>query len=161
MEVARNLGSLCGRMGVEVVCGGGNTGLMTALIEGCVAAGGTVTGIIPQFMIDRGWHSPYVTHIVVTPGMHPRKEAMLAGASVAVAMPGGIGTFEELLEAITWRQLGLYHGDVVIVNTAGYYTPLISMLGQAVEKGFMSETDLGLFRVVDDVNDIFDAHDQR
>lgn len=137
VQAARAVGHAIALAGAEVVNGGGATGLMGATADGALEAGGTVTGIIPRFMTDRGWGHKSLTHTVVTDGMHPRKQTMAAISHGTIALPGGIGTFEELLEIITWRQLHLYDGPVVILNTAGYYDPLLQMIDRAEEQGFM------------------------
>lgn len=147
IDAARELGELAARAGVPVVCGAGRTGLMGALVDGAVGCGGEAIGVIPQFMVDKGWNHTALTRTIVTPDMHQRKHTMARMARGVIAMPGGCGTLEELLEIITWRQLGLYHGQVVILNTDGYYDPLITMLGRAVELRFMNPDHTGLWCV--------------
>ncbi len=100
-------------------------------------AGGRTVGVIPQFMVDRGWHHRGLGELKITESMHIRKELMASLSSAAIALPGGIGTFEELLEIITWRQLGLYDGNIVIYNVDGYYDNLLAMLDTAVDLHFM------------------------
>lgn len=123
--------------GATMVYGAGRTGLMGAAADACIAGGGSVVGIIPEFMVERGWHHRGLTELVVTDGMHTRKNKMMEMANGVIALPGGIGTFEELTEAITWRQLGLYSGNIVILNTGGYYDSLIAQLDRATAEGFM------------------------
>ena len=149
-SAARELGYLVARSDRPLVSGGGREGLMGAAIEGASSAGGVTIGVLPDFMITKGWQHPALTQMVAVNTMHRRKAMMAALASDVVAMPGGIGTFEELLEIITWRQLGLYCGNVIILNTAGYYNPLLDMLARAGEQHFMRPCDLSdpLFRVV-------------
>lgn len=136
-DAARELGSLIAGAGLTLVTGAGKTGLMGAVSDACVSAGGTAVGVIPQFMVDRGWHHPGLSRLIVTPDMHVRKQTMARMASAAVALPGGCGTLEELLEIITWRQLGLFGGNVVILNTLGYFDPLLEMLAKASAMNFM------------------------
>ena len=107
------------------MCGAGNQGLMRNLADGCLDNGGKAVGVIPKFMADNGWGYDALTQTVVTPDIHTRKERMAAMADAVVALPGGCGTLEELLEIITWKQLGLYKGKIVIVNTEGFFTPLL------------------------------------
>lgn len=149
-SAARELGYLVARSGRPLVSGGGREGLMAAAIEGASSAGGVTIGVLPDFMIAKGWKHPALSQTVAVDTMHRRKAMMAALASDVVAMPGGIGTFEELLEIITWRQLGLYRGHVTILNTAGYYDPLLDMLARAGEQRFMRRCDCAdsLFRVV-------------
>lgn len=148
-EAAYELGRLIALSDIAVVCGGGRAGLMKAAIEGAVEAGGCAIGVLPQFMVDRQWQHPRLTRMVATPDMHSRKSAMAGMSMAAIACPGGCGTFEELLEMITWRQLGLYHGPVVILNTAGYYDPLIEMLDRSIEQGFRRGDHRQLWHVAD------------
>lgn len=146
-EVARELGALIGVSGLPLVTGAGNMGLMGAVNDAAMAAGGTTVGVIPQFMVDRGWHHRGLSRLIVTDGMHSRKETMAAMARGVIALPGGIGTFEELMEIITWRQLGLYDGNIVIFNVDGYYDDLLAMLDTAVGRGFMKADHRSLWSV--------------
>lgn len=146
LESAAALGRAIAAAGATLVTGAGRTGMMGAVADAALAAGGRVRGIIPQFMVDRGWHHSGLSELVVTADMHERK-SLMAQSTACVALPGGIGTFEELCEIITWRQLGLFGGNVVIYNTEDYYGPLLSMFATAIEKGFMRPDHLGLFKV--------------
>lgn len=139
IDAAREVGRLVGISGRPLINGAGRGGLMAAATDGAMSAGGDTIGVIPQFMIDNGWQHPSMTRIVVTPDMHRRKETMAHLSYGAIALPGGYGTFEELLEIITWRQLGLFNGNVVILNTDGYYDPLLDMFARARQQGFISE----------------------
>lgn len=138
---AYELGGLIAGAGLPLISGGGRAGLMAAAIDGAIAAGGDTIGVLPQFMVEKGWQHDGLTRMISTPDMHTRKQTMASLSVGTIAMPGGVGTFEELLEIITWRQLGLYNGPVVILNTAGYYDPLLGMLSQAAAKGFMRHTE--------------------
>lgn len=145
------LGVKVAEAGLPLISGGGSKGLMAQAIEGALSAGGVTIGVLPQFMVARKWQHPGLTEMIATPDMHSRKKMMAELSLGVVAMPGGIGTFEELLEIITWRQLGLYKGQVVILNTRGYYNPLLGMLEQARQQGFMrSDSDSRLWSVTDD-----------
>ena len=134
--------------GASLVCGGGRTGLMGEVSDAVLAAGGKATGVIPQFMEQRGWHHTGMSELHVVGTMHERKALMMELATGVVALPGGIGTFEELFEAITWRQLGLFGGNIAIYNVEGYYDPMISMLETAIARGFMRPDHRDLYRVV-------------
>lgn len=142
-DAARQTGALIARAGFDLVSGGGRAGLMGAAIDGALAAGGKAIGILPGFMIDRGWDHPGLSVTIPTPDMHTRKAVMASYAAGVIALPGGIGTLDELMEIITWRQLGLWDGPVVILDTDGYYTPLLEMLAVAGERGFMRPTASG------------------
>ncbi|MDE6267455.1 MAG: TIGR00730 family Rossman fold protein [Muribaculaceae bacterium] len=147
LSAARSLGELVADSHLPLISGGGRAGVMAAAIEGCVSQGGTAIGILPQFMIEKNWQHPDLTEMRVTDGMHSRKEMMAELALGVVALPGGVGTLEELLEIITWRQLGLYGGNVVILNVGGYYDPLLKMLDRTIEEHFMNEDHRTLWRV--------------
>lgn len=137
-EMARRLGALIAKAGVPVIDGGGARGLMGAVNDAALAAGGSAVGVIPRFMVDKGFCHPTLTRTVVTADMHERKRTMASMALGAIALPGGVGTFEELLEILTWRKLGLFSGPVVILNQDGYYDPLLEMLSRAREQRFSS-----------------------
>ena len=147
LEAARDLGGLLAREGWRCVNGGGAVGLMGALTDGVLDAGGKVTGVMPKFMVGNGWCDDRLDDVVITADMHQRKQMMSEMASAVIAMPGGVGTLEELLETLTWRQLGLVKVPIIILNTMGYYDPLLAMLHQAIDEGFMKESHASLWRV--------------
>ena len=137
LEAARTLGRLIASGNHTLVNGAGRTGLMGACTDACLAAGGKAIGVIPQFMIDQGWQHRGMTELLVTPDMHRRKELMAEKSDACIALAGGVGTLEELLEIITWKQLGLYLKPIVILNTAGYYDALLEQLQRALTEQFM------------------------
>lgn len=142
LEAARRMGQLIAEAGLTLVCGGGRGGVMAAAIEGASAAGGRTVGVLPQFMIDRDWADPRLSETISTPDMHSRKATMASRSRAVVAMAGGIGTLDELAEMMTWHQLGLFKGKVIIVNTDGFYDPLLEMFGRMELGGFMREGGL-------------------
>ncbi|OAV67791.1 LOG family protein yvdD [Bacteroidales bacterium Barb4] len=148
-EAASELGRLLGRRGMRVINGAGTTGLMRAVTDGALEAGGTVTGVIPRFMVEKDWHHKQLTEMLVVETMHERKKRMADLSDAAIALPGGCGTLEELLEIITWKQLGLYLHPVVILNTNHYYDPLLEMLRRAEDEEFMRVRYKGLWLVAD------------
>jgi len=119
--------------------------------------GGQVTGVIPEFMVKQGWCNTALTEVIVTADMHERKRTMAALADTALAMPGGCGTFEELLEIITWRQLGLFTKPILILNTMGYYNPLLKMFETAIGNNFMRSQHAKMWQAIDTPADIFAA----
>lgn len=149
LEAARDLGRAVARAGATAVTGAGRTGLMGAFADAALAAGGFVRGIIPEFMVRRGWNHTGLSELKVVDSMHIRKLAMSEDATGVIALPGGIGTLEELAEIITWRQLGLFHGNIVIYNVDNYYAPLLSFFGKAIEEGFMKADHSALFAVAE------------
>lgn len=146
-EAATQLGRLLAIKGINLINGAGSIGLMAATSNAALAAGGTVTGVIPRFMVEQGWHHTGLTRLVETENMHERKQLMARMADAVIALPGGCGTMEELLEIITWKQLGLYLNPIVILNVNGFYDPLLSMLQQAVDQHFMRPEHAGIWRV--------------
>lgn len=136
-QAASGLGHLLGERNIRVINGAGNIGLMRALSDAVLEAGGSVTGVIPRFMVEQGWHHEGLTELIEVESMHERKQRMAALSDAVIALPGGCGTLEELLEIITWKQLGLYLNPVVILNIRQYFDPLLTMLSRAVDEHFM------------------------
>lgn len=136
-EEGRLAGRLLAEAGVPVISGGGSAGLMAAVIEGAAEAGGETIGVLPRFMIDKGWDHPRLSKLIVTETMHERKKLMADMSRAAIALPGGVGTLDELFEIITWRQLHIYTGNVVICNSAGFYNLLFDHLRHTASEGFM------------------------
>ena len=134
-DTAYELGTLLGQQHIRLINGAGNMGLMSAVSD--AALGGEATGVIPRFMVEQGWHHTGLTRLVEVESMHERKKMMADLSDAVIALPGGCGTLEELLEIITWKQLGLYLNPVVILNVKGYFDPLLAMLQRAVEENFM------------------------
>ncbi|MBR4829940.1 MAG: TIGR00730 family Rossman fold protein [Muribaculaceae bacterium] len=147
LEAARDLGALLARGGWRCVNGGGAVGLMGAVTDGALDADGEVTGVIPKFMVDNGWCYDRLEDVIITADMHQRKQMMSEMADAVIALPGGVGTFEELLETLTWRQLGLVKVPVIILNTMGYYDSLLAMLRHAINEGFMKPSHARLWQV--------------
>ena len=116
---------------------------MRHISDAVLAAGGTVTGIIPHFMVEQGWHHKGLTRLIETETMHERKRMMADLSDGVIALPGGCGTLEELLEIITWKQLGLYLNPVVILNINGFYDPLLEMLEKGCRPEFHAPVNMG------------------
>lgn len=136
-NAAEQLGRILATQHIRLINGAGGIGLMGAVSDAVLTNGGQVTGVIPHFMVEQGWNHPALSELVVVNSMHERKQKMADLSDAIIALPGGCGTLEELLEIITWKQLGLYLNPIVILNTNGYYNPLLAMLEQAVEENFM------------------------
>ncbi|MDO4320772.1 MAG: TIGR00730 family Rossman fold protein [Bacteroidales bacterium] len=149
-EAARAVGRAVADTGLPLIYGGGRMGMMYAAAAACRDAGGETLSVIPGFMVERLWDDKESTYTIVTPDMHTRKQTFAARCKGAIAMPGGIGTFEELTELITWRQLGLFVGNIVILNINGYYDDLLAQLDAAIKAGFMPADHCRLWEVTDD-----------
>lgn len=147
LEAARTLGRLIASGNHTLVNGAGRTGLMGACTDACLAAGGKAIGVIPQFMIDQGWQHRGMTELIITPDMHRRKELMAEKSDACIALAGGVGTLEELLEIITWKQLGLYLKPIIILNTNGYYDALLTQLQRAADECFMRPQHTAIWSV--------------
>ena len=130
-EAARELGTLLGQRHIRLIN----------------AAGGEVTGVIPHFMVEQGWQHKGLTEMIEVENMHQRKQKMADLSDAVIALPGGCGTLEELLEIITWKQLGLYLNPIVILNTNGFFDPLLAMLQRAMDENFMRQQHGAIWHV--------------
>ena len=134
---ANELGRLLAERGITLVYGGGNIGLMGAVADACLEAGGRVIGVIPQVLVDKEVAHRQLTELHVVGSMHERKARMADLAGGFLALPGGAGTFEEFFEILTWAQLGLHRKACALLNVEGYYDPLLAMVDHAVAEGFV------------------------
>lgn len=148
-ECAAELGKLLTRQHIHLINGAGRMGLMAACANAVLENGGEVTGIIPKFMVEQGWQHDGLTRLIETSNMHERKELMAELSDGIIALPGGCGTMEELLEIITWKQLGLYLKPIVILNVKNFFDPLIEMLQRAVEENFMRPEHAKIWQIAD------------
>lgn len=146
-KAASELGELLAKNGMVCINGAGREGLMGALNDSVLKNGGKVKGIIPQFMVDNGWGHSHLTETIITGTIHERKAAMVESADAVIALPGGIGTLEELAEIITWKQLGLFQKPVIVLNINNFYQPLLSFLEKMVIEKFMKEAYRDLWQV--------------
>jgi len=151
VDAARAVGRWIGEGGGQLVYGGGSGGLMGVVADAALAAGGRVVGIIPQALVDREWAKRDCTELHIVDSMHERKRMMAERADAFLALPGGIGTFEELFEVWTWRQLGYHDKPLGLLDVQGYYQPLLGFLRSSVAAGFMNEWQMSLVRSGDDV----------
>src|SRR4029079_8797016 len=147
-EAAFRLGEVLAKEGLEIVYGGGARGSMGALADGALSKGGRVVGILPRFMADLEWGHPGLSELELVKDMRIRKHLMLTRSQAAIALPGGSGTLEELLEAITLKRLGLYLNPILLVNTRGFFDPLLQQLTRAIEESFMDQRHAQMWQVV-------------
>jgi uncharacterized protein (TIGR00730 family) len=154
---ARRLGALLASAGVRLVYGGGSVGLMGIVADAALAGGGEVVGVIPRGLFTREIAHPRLTQLHETQSMHERKQLMFELSGAFVALPGGLGTLEELAEITTWGQLGLHRKPIVLVDTAGFWQPLLALLDRAVNDGFLRTENRNLISRVDVVDDILPA----
>lgn len=136
-QAAETLGRLLAEHRIRLINGAGSIGLMCSVADAVLKNGGEVTGVIPRFMVEQNWHHTGLTELIEVESMHERKQKMANLSDGIIALPGGCGTLEELLEIITWKQLGLYLNPIIILNTNGFFDPLLEMLEKAIDENFM------------------------
>ena len=156
-SAALELGQKLASRGIGLVYGGGGSGLMGAVADAVMASGGEVIGIIPKLLIEREHEHRGLTHLHEVETMHQRKQRMADLSDAYIAMPGGIGTLEELVEIFTWQQLGYHEKPVAILNVNGFYDPLLAFLVQMVEKGFVTEATVSKLIIETEPGKLLDA----
>lgn len=156
VEAARRLGQLLGASGGQLVYGGGRVGLMGTVADATLAAGGRVFGVIPDALMQREVGHAGLNELHVVPTMHRRKQMMAENADAFVALPGGIGTLEELFEAWTWRQLGYHDQPVGLLNIDGYFDPLLAFVDRMVEHDFLAAEQRSALFVETDAAKLFE-----
>jgi len=154
---AASLGHGLARAGLRLVFGGGRIGLMGAVADAALAEGGEVLGVIPEFLTRREVAHAGLTQLIVTDSMHARKLRMYELSDAFVVLPGGLGTLDEALEVITWRQLGLHDKPILLCDVAGSAAPLVAAIEAAIARGFATPAMRGLFMVTEGVEATLDA----
>ena len=154
---AFRLGELLAEAQMQLIYGDGGIGLMREVASGALSRGGEVVGVIPQFMVNEGWNNPESTRTIIVQTMHARKASIAYMADAMVALPGGIGTLEELSECITWKQLGLHVKPIVILNTDGFYDPLLRFFDHLVNERMMRDIHRSMFTVVSTPEEVIPA----
>lgn len=158
---AEKLGTALAGAGTRLVYGAGDIGLMGIVARAAQSAGGATFGVIPEHLMRREVGLRSLTTFVVTETMHERKKVMFMNADAIVTLPGGPGSLDELFEVLTWRQLGLHAKPVMLLNTKGYWTPLVDLLHHIVASGFAEPSFLDFLTVHDEVPELMDALRQR
>jgi uncharacterized protein (TIGR00730 family) len=153
-DAARRLGASLATAGFAIVYGGGGHGSMGALADGALAHAGRVTGVLPRFMRELEWGHRQLSELLLVDDMRERKHRMLEHSHGVVALPGGCGTLDELFEAMTLKRLGLYLQPIVLVNTRGFFDPLVALLSAAVSERFMDERHRAMWQVVAQPEDV-------
>ncbi len=156
-EAVARLGAILAGSGRHLVYGGGAVGSMGALADAALAAGGRVTGILPRFMAELEWGHSGLTQLHLVDGMHERKQRMVEACDAVVALPGGSGTFEELFEVMTLKRLGLFCGPIVLVDTRGFFQPLVALLESSIRERFMDERHRAMWQLIDAAEDVVTA----
>src|SRR5271166_4338232 len=150
-EAGRILGRGLALAGIRLVYGGGRIGIMGVVADAVLKAGGTVLGVIPEFLTQMEVAHAGATEMVVTDSMHTRKRRLYEESDAFLVMPGGLGTFDEAFEIITWRQLRLHDKPIILCNVAGWAAPLVAMIDSAIEQGFADPACRRLFEVIEGV----------
>ena len=151
-EVAAAVGGSLARQGIELIYGGGRVGLMGAVADGALAAGGRVTGVIPAGLVDRELAHPGITAMRIVTTLHERKAAMADLADAFIALPGGLGTLEELAEVLSWAQLELHAKPVGALDVGGFFQPLVAYLDHVAKEGFVAASHRDLLIVEEDLD---------
>ncbi|MFI4969683.1 MAG: TIGR00730 family Rossman fold protein [Lysobacterales bacterium] len=148
-DAARRLGEELASADCSIVYGGGSLGLMGALADGALSRDGTVIGVLPRFMADLEWGHPGLTRLDLVKDMRERKHRLLTDSDAVVALPGGCGTLEELFEAITLKRLGLYFNPIILLDTNGFYSPLVRFMDGVIAQHFMNPEHAAIWTLVD------------
>ena len=156
-QAADALGRGLAARGIRLVYGGGGIGIMGIVARATLGSGGEVTGVIPRFLMEIELSHPDLSELVVVDDMHTRKRVMFERADAFVVLPGGLGTLDEAMEIITWRQLARHDKPVIALNVAGYWEALRAVVDNVVRHGFADPDASGLFSVVETVEDLFSA----
>ena len=156
-ESAHETGRLLAQNGFEIIYGGGSVGSMGALADGALENGGRVTGIIPEFMDKLEWRHNGLTELQIVSTLHQRKQQMIEKSDGIIVLPGGSGTLEEMLEALTWKRLSLYQNQIVLLNTRGYFNAFQAMMKQASDECFMHPEHMGMWTTVNKPSELVPA----
>jgi len=156
-EAAKRLGEIFAERQITMVFGAGNMGLMGEAADAIVDGGGKMIGVIPQFMIEQDWHHKQCSELIVTEGMSDRKQTIERISDAFVALPGGIGTMDELFECMVNKQLGLHAKPIIILNTDGYYDTLVALLDEMIEEQMMRPVKGSMYQVVDTPEEVMPA----
>jgi len=157
LNAARRAGEILAENSIVTVYGGGAIGSMGRLAEGVLAKGGKIIGVIPRFMQELEWDHKGLTELQVVENMRERKHIMLTDSDAAIALPGGSGTLEELMEAISLKRLGIYLNPIVLVNVKGFFDPLLSLLQRCIDERFMDQRHAAMWQVAAGPDDILGA----
>ncbi|GGL52667.1 LOG family protein [Sporolactobacillus putidus] len=155
-EKARKLGEAIVRRGFRIVYGGSSVGLMGEIADRVLALGGEVIGVMPQGLVLGEMAHSHLTELIEVNGMHARKEKMNELSDAFIALPGGIGTFDELFEMLCWAQIELHQKPIGLLNASGYFDPLLALIRHSIDQGFANESHLGLLTVSGDPDSLLD-----
>ncbi|MFM7096752.1 MAG: TIGR00730 family Rossman fold protein [Gemmataceae bacterium] len=153
---ASRLGTLLASKNIQLVYGAGNIGLMGVVADACLAANGKVVGVIPTKLVEKEVAHKGLTELIVVESMHERKALMATKSDAFVALPGGFGTCDELFEILTWAQLGIHHKPIGILNTDGFFNPLLAWIDQMIDQGFVKQRFKELLLVAEKLDELME-----
>ncbi len=157
LDAAERLGRILAVNSIAIIYGAGSVGSMGRLADGALSEGGRVVGIVPRFMKDLEWYHRGISELRLVDDLHERKRALIDGVDAAVALPGGSGTLDELIEAISLKRLGTFLGPIVMVNTRGFFDPCIELLERCIDERFMDERHRAMWQVVGEPEEVIEA----
>jgi uncharacterized protein (TIGR00730 family) len=160
LAAASELGQILAKNNISVVYGGGSIGLMGALADAVVAEKGTLIGVIPEFMMKLEWGNPHVSQMIITENLAERKAILMKDADAIIVLPGGTGTLEELSEALSFKKLGQLDCPIIMLNTIGFFDPLIAFFDRMVHDRFIRPEHQKLYSVVEHPAHVLDAINQ-
>ncbi len=157
LDAAERLGRILARSSITIVYGAGGVGSMGRLADAALAEGGKVVGVIPQFMKQLEWFHRGLSELRLVTDLHDRKRQLISDVDAVVALPGGSGTLDELLEAISLKRLGAFLGPIVLVNTRAFFDPCLELLERCINERFMDPRHRSIWQVVDEPEEVLDA----
>jgi uncharacterized protein (TIGR00730 family) len=157
LAAAERLGRILAGNSITIIYGAGGVGSMGRLADGALSEGGRVVGIVPRFMKDLEWYHRGISELWLVDDLHERKRALIDGVDAVVALPGGSGTLDELIEAISLKRLGTFLGPIVMVNTRGFFDPCIELLERCIDERFMDERHRAMWQVVGEPEEVIEA----
>lgn len=157
LKVTRELADILKDNEIGVVYGGGMVGLMGCLADRMLERGGMIRGVIPEFMVKVEWAHPLVKEMVIVKDMHERKKLLIENTDAVIALPGGTGTLEELMEVLSLKRLGKFFKPIIIINTDGFYNDLLNLFAKMVEENFLREEHLKAFQIINQPTELLEA----
>ena len=156
-KAAEELGTLLATGNIDIVYGGGNTGLMGTLANSALALRGNVTGIIPNFLQESEVGHPNLTELIITDNMHDRKRLMYERADIFISLPGGTGTFDETIETMTWVQLNIFKKQIILLDVEAYWEPFLTLIQHGIKEGFINKKNEALLTLVKSPQQVLDV----
>jgi len=157
LKVTREMADILIDNEIGVIYGGGAIGLMGCLADRFIHRGGTIRGVIPEFMVKVEWAHPFVNDMIIVRDMHERKKLLIENTDAVIALPGGTGTLEELMEVLSLKRLGKFFKPIILVNTDGFYNPLLELFTKMVSENFLRPEHLNAFRVIHNPSELIEA----